>query len=75
MYLPNISEVLVMPQTNINICMDDTLKQQSDYLCNAVSLDIPNAETLAAIDDVNHERNLNRSFHSIEELMEDLFVC
>lgn len=97
MYLPNISEVLIMSQTNINICMDDTLKQQFDHLCNElglnmsvavnifakamvrqqkipfeVSLDIPNAETLEAINDVNHERNLSRPFHSIEELMEDL---
>lgn len=37
-----------------------------------ISLDVPNAETLAAIDDVNHGRNLSRSFHSVEELMEDL---
>ena len=37
-----------------------------------VSLDIPNAETLAAIDDVNHGRNLSKRFHSVEELMEDL---
>lgn len=37
-----------------------------------ISLDIPNAETLAAIDDVNHGRNLSRTFHSVEELMEDL---
>lgn len=37
-----------------------------------ISLDVPNAETLAAIDDVNHGRNLSRTFHSVEELMEDL---
>lgn len=35
-------------------------------------LEIPNAETLAAIDDVNHGRNLSKTFSSIEELMEDL---
>lgn len=86
-----------MAQTNVNIRMDETLKQQFDHLCNElgmnmstafnifartmvrqqkipfeISLDIPNAETLAAIDDVNHERNLSRTFHSVEELMEDL---
>ena len=27
---------------------------------------------LAAIDDVYHERNLSKTFHSVEELMEDL---
>lgn len=86
-----------MAQTNVNIRMDETLKQQFDYLCNElglnmstainifaktmvrqqkipfeISLDVPNTETLAAIDDVNHERNLSKTFHSVEELMEDL---
>lgn len=86
-----------MAQTNINIRMDDSLKQQFDHLCNElgltmttafnifaktmvrqqgipfeVSLNIPNAETRAAIDDVNHERNLSKPFHSVAELMEDL---
>lgn len=37
-----------------------------------VSLNIPNAETLAAIDDVNHGRNLSKTFHSVADLMEDL---
>lgn len=86
-----------MAQTNINIRIDETLKQQFDYLCNElgmnmstafnifaktmvrqqkipfeISLDVPNAETLAAIDDVNHGRNLSKTFHSVAELMEDL---
>lgn len=86
-----------MAQTNINIRMDETLKQQFDRLCNElgltmsaafnvfaktmvrqqripfeISLDSPNAETLEAIDDVNHGRNLSRPFHSVTELMEDL---
>lgn len=37
-----------------------------------ISMDIPNAETIEAIDDVRHKRNLSRSFSSVEELMEDL---
>ena len=86
-----------MAQTNINIRMDENLKQQFDHLCTElglnmstafnifaktmvrqqkipfeVALNTPNAETLAAIDDVNHGRNLSRSFHSVEELMDDL---
>lgn len=86
-----------MSQTNINIRMDDNLKQQFDHLCNElglnmttafnifaktmvrqqripfeVSLDTPNAETQATIRDVNHGKNLSRSFHSVSELMEDL---
>lgn len=86
-----------MAQTNVNIRMDENLKQQFDRLCNElglnmsiavnifaktmvrqqkipfeISLNIPNAETLAAIDDVNHGRNLSKTFQSVEELMEDL---
>lgn len=86
-----------MAQTNVNIRMDETLKQQFDRLCNElglnmstafnifaktmvrqqkvpfeISLDIPNSETMSVIDDVNHGRNLSKTFHSVEELMEDL---
>lgn len=86
-----------MAQTNVNIRMDEILKQQFDCLCNElgmnmstafnifaktmvrqqkipfeISLNVPNAETLAAIDDVNHGRNLSKTFHSVTELMEDL---
>lgn len=86
-----------MAQTNINIRMDDNLKQQFDWLCSElglnmttainifaktmvrqqkipfeVALDVPNSETLAAIDDVNYGRNLSKSFHNVTELMEDL---
>ena len=32
----------------------------------------PNIETLAAIDDVNSNRNLSEPFDTIEELFEDL---
>ncbi|MCL1864155.1 MAG: type II toxin-antitoxin system RelB/DinJ family antitoxin [Defluviitaleaceae bacterium] len=35
-------------------------------------LNIPNEETLAAIQDVNMGRNMSRQFHSVKELMEDL---
>ncbi len=37
-----------------------------------ISRDIPNAETIAAIEDVRLRRNLLGPFHSVEELMEDL---
>lgn len=37
-----------------------------------VALDVPNAETLAAMDDANHERNISKTFHSVTELMVDL---
>lgn len=35
-------------------------------------MDIPNADTIRAIDDVRHRKNLSHSFSSVEELMEDL---
>ena len=38
----------------------------------AISMDVPNADTVRAIDDVRHGRNVSRSFSSVEELMEDL---
>jgi len=35
-------------------------------------LNTPNEETLAAIEDVNSNRNMSRQFHSVKELIEDL---
>jgi DNA-damage-inducible protein J len=35
-------------------------------------IESPNAETLAAIDDVNNNRNLSKTFDSVHDLMEDL---
>ncbi len=35
-------------------------------------LDLPNEETQAAIDDVNKNRNMSKTFDSVEALMEDL---
>ena len=32
----------------------------------------PNADTIAAIDDVNNNRNMSRTFDSVAELMDDL---
>jgi DNA-damage-inducible protein J len=32
----------------------------------------PNAETIAAIDDVNNNRNMSKSFDSVNALMDDL---
>ena len=37
-----------------------------------IRLNIPNEETIAAIKDVNLNRNMSRPFHSVKELMEDL---
>jgi len=35
-------------------------------------LNVPNDETIEAIQDVNLNRNMSRSFYSVKELMEDL---
>lgn len=56
--------------TAFNIFARTMVRQQK--IPFEISLDIPNAETLAAIDDVNHGRNLSKPFHSVAELMEDL---
>ncbi len=37
-----------------------------------IKADVPNAETLEAINDVKNGRNLHGPFNSVEELMEDL---
>lgn len=37
-----------------------------------VSREIPNAETLQAIENVENGTNLSRTFHSVKDLMEDL---
>ena len=56
--------------TAFNIFAKTMVRQQR--IPFEVALDVPNAETLAAIDDVNHGRNLSKSFRSVTELMEDL---
>ncbi len=35
-------------------------------------IDKPNEETSSAIDDVNHNRNMSKTFDSVKALMEDL---
>lgn len=37
-----------------------------------LATDTPNAETLAAIDDVNHNRNMSKAYDDMDELMRDL---
>ncbi len=37
-----------------------------------ISMNVPNVETVRAIEDVRNGRNLSRGFSSVEELMEDL---
>lgn len=56
--------------TAFNIFAKTMVRQQG--MPFEITLNAPNSETLAAIDDVNHGRNLSKSFHSVAELMEDL---
>ncbi|MDY4837377.1 MAG: type II toxin-antitoxin system RelB/DinJ family antitoxin [Lachnospiraceae bacterium] len=37
-----------------------------------ITADVPNAETLAAIDDVNNNRSMSKTYDDIDELMRDL---
>lgn len=39
-----------------------------------LAVDMPNAETLAAIDDVNNNRNMSKAYDDMNELLEDLYA-
>ena len=52
--------------------LDYTQWQEEQGLLDEAQLDILNEETIAAIQDVNQNRNMSRSFNSVKELMEGL---
>lgn len=56
--------------TAINIFLRQTVR--SDGIPFPVKLDKPNAETLAAMNDVENRRNLSGPFHDTHSLMEAL---
>lgn len=69
--LDNLCNELGLTMTTaINIFAKTMVRQQK--IPFEVSLNTPNAETLAAMNDVNHKRNLSKVFHSIADLMKDL---
>ena len=39
-----------------------------------LAVDMPNAETQAAIDDVNNNRNMSKAYDDMNELLEDLYA-
>ena len=39
-----------------------------------LAVDVPNAETLAAIEDVNNNRNMSKAYDDMDELMRDLYA-
>ena len=51
--------------TAFNIFAKTMVRQQG--MPFEITLKSPNSETLAAIDDVNHERNLSKTLHSVSE--------
>ena len=57
--------------TAINIFIRQALRQHS--IPFEITADIPNEETKRAIENVRNGIGLSRGFHSVSELMEDLY--
>ena len=58
--------------TAINIFIRQALRQQS--IPFEITTDIPNEETRRSIENVRNGTGLSRGFHSVSELMEDLYA-
>ena len=56
--------------TAINIFIRQALRQRS--IPFEITADVPNEETIRAIENVRNGIGLSRGFHSVSELMEDL---
>ena len=56
--------------TAINLFLRQAVRQNG--IPFELKLDTPNAETIAAMHEINDEKNLSRRFSSVKELMEDL---
>ena len=56
--------------TAINIFIRQALRQGK--IPFEITSDIPNAETLAAIDDVNKGRNLSKTYTDVDKMFEDI---
>ncbi len=64
------SEIGMNPSVAVNLFAKAVIREQR--IPFELSLNIPNSETLSAINDVNNNKNLSKSFDSVAELMEDL---
>ena len=64
------SELGTSMTTAFNIFVRQAVRQ-GGIPCE-IKLEAPNAETKAAIDDVNASRNMSRTFEHVEDLMRDL---
>ena len=58
--------------TAINIFIRQALRQHS--IPFEITADTPNDETIRAIENVRNGVGLSRGFHSVSELMEDLYA-
>ena len=56
--------------TAVNIFLRQSIREHG--IPFNLRLNIPNEETLEAIEDVKNHRNMSKSFSNIEDLMEDL---
>ena len=64
------SELGLNMSTALTVFLRQTVR--SNGIPFELRLDTPNAETLAAMEDVRLRRNLRGPFNSVKELMEDL---
>ena len=56
--------------TAINMFLKQSIREEA--IPFNLTLNIPNKETIKAINDVKNNRNMSRVFSSVDELMEDL---
>lgn len=66
----------IFSELGLNMSSALTLFLRSAVRCGGIPFDLriekPNATTISAMDDVKHNRNLSKTFDSIESLIEDL---
>ena len=56
--------------TAINMFLKQSIREEA--IPFSLTLHVPNKETIKAINDVRDNRNMSKTFSSVEELMEDL---
>jgi DNA-damage-inducible protein J len=65
-----LNELGLTMSTALTVFLRQTVR--SNGIPFEMRLNTPNDDTLAAIQDVNINRNMSKPFHSVKELMEDL---
>lgn len=63
-------EIGMTMTTAINIFLKQSIRENG--IPFELKVNTPNAETLAAIDDVNNNRNMSKAYDDMDELMRDL---